>query len=857
MKRLAVLFGILAFVFACGTAYATAPQVRDMPNLRLSSGDGASGLALNATEAYNVMDFFLDVDDAPTALTVSILGVQMLQGDNPAPNVYLDDIDSVTTVTGAEDVLVSVFGHATAGWAQYTVEVTDASTSSKGVGGDAAIQDAAIAKYSTFALGAPSIDDGVVLRTGGENAATRQFVYCYMGQDGELLRLDVAIDPAEASASLDWEVYVSDVIANSTPETFDDNGSFTGVAKQHVASGADVSVGGLNYSIDAEGCLRLTSGGAVSPGPWLVGILAVNQADADDSDGSRILVASAMLAEASPDTATIGGSVTLDDLEPATLDEAVDFYISTLNDASRGNNQPVGGASVRPYENNIAPGCHWTYLMSGTDTFIDSVPLEIVDLETDSDLPAAAQIWEGDNADTAQIAGGMGIKAVLATPVGPFGARGLVAGTNQLDGFRLTSRAFTGIEPTDIITFACSIATDAADATDVPKYQLYAGSGFFGAYIGKDMRILRNVVNLVDGPGATQPHLDMPTADEGWHTLSCTYAPAATIQWFNLNGDSVMDEADLDLLRAEVAPEGWDGGNEMAVVKAGILVTTQQQCRNDVKVWVDNLRVYRSAFALDLALGNEELTDMLAAGENEQLDAMVAAGGMEIPTGDLDGTIESAVGSTHADLSAIGLIDGFGAGTEGAFRYAEMQYIDGPNSLVSLGSYDHTRNAGSDQCLRVVIAGDDGADGWAGALDAFRYQVATGAAAAMGDGIYAFEAYVAKLNTCNVNTSYRHPQVRVILNEVGPNYLATNTGYILSLGGLPDSVQGDPPYNWLRCVAEMYIPNATMVRGIFQIMDTFKADASMFGVPIFIDDAKLYKVGDAAQFFDADLFDGV
>ena len=66
MKRNAVLFGIMALVVVCGTAFATAPQVRDMPDLRLSSGDGASGLPLTGVEAYDAMDFYLDVDDAPT-----------------------------------------------------------------------------------------------------------------------------------------------------------------------------------------------------------------------------------------------------------------------------------------------------------------------------------------------------------------------------------------------------------------------------------------------------------------------------------------------------------------------------------------------------------------------------------------------------------------------------------------------------------------------------------------------------------------------------------------------------------------------------------------------------------------------
>jgi hypothetical protein len=856
MKRFAVLFGMLAVVVACGTSYATAPQVRDMPDIRLDTGADTCGLPQLATDAYDVMDYFLDVDDAPASLTVSILNVQMIAAPgaggadpDPAANV---DIDGATQAT-ADAAQVDVYGRATAGWQQYTVRVDDASTVLKGVGGDAAISDAAVAKYSTFALNEPTIEDGVFLVAGGEGATTRQFVYCWLGgTQGDLYRLDVAIDPASASAGVDWTLEVSDLVAEH-----DANGSYLGLDPQYAAGGAACNYEGLYYSIDTDGALTLTSGGSVSPGPWIVGILATNQADEQDSDGSRILVANAMVPEATPDTATVGTSVTFDDLTPATITAATDVYLITTNTPAKGASAYVGGVAPAQTD-NIATNCGWLSNMSGpNDTVLDSVDLEIVDLSLDGDLPVAAQLVEGN--DTAHIAGGNAIKATFPTVSGTPGPRGVNPAHVQLPAFRLGSRAFTGVASTDIITFALSVATDASQATDLPKYQIYAGSGFAGSLAGADVRFLKSLLQSVDGADFTAPQTNMPQASQGWHTVSVTYAPGATVQWFNVDGDTDMDGDDLAIMSSLTVSEGWDGANELDVCKVGFVCSTHQMAENPVNIWVDNLRVFQSAYALDLALGAEELTETLRSGDNSALDMFVGWGVTKFTTGDIDGTIESAAGASDANLLDIGIVAGMGgAGNAAAFEHFDKDYVEGTlANCFSIGTQDHTRNDSSSQSIRIALAGDDGADGWSGALDSVRAQMATGDVAGSGDGLYCLEAYIAKLNACNQVNTYRHPGVRAIIQEVAPNYYGSAAGVIFTNGGLPEAVTGDPPGNWQRAVIDLYIPNCDVVRGLFQVMDTFKADVGNFAVPIFIDDVALYKVDDPALFFDADLFDGV
>jgi hypothetical protein len=875
MKRFAVLFGMLAIV-ACGSAYATAPQVRDMPDVHLAITGSASGLPLLATDAYDVMDYVKDVDSAPTELTVSILNVQMIAAPNagsPAggsPSTI--DINGATQVSGATNVYVDIYGRANYGWQQYTVRVDDASTYSPkgGVSADA-ISDDAVVKYATFVVEEPTIEDGVFLKTDGETSTTRQFVYIWLccQATGELYRLDVAVSPA-AATPLNWSVWVSDIIQdNSNGKNLDANGLWLGLEKKHAANGTSCSAGGINYEIDVNGMLTLTSGGSVSPGPWLVGLLGESPGDPNEANGSRIMVAHCMVAEASPDTGTCGTSTTFNDLSPQVISAATDRYVNTTACPNKGKIGFVGEvAPTTPA--NIVTNCAWEYIMAGADTTLDSVDLEIVDLGGDGDLPAAAQIWASTTAEdpkTAHIAGGNGLKATLTVPAaGQVGARGVDPAKIQLDAFRLGSRAFKNItSPTDVVTFSLSIATDAGNATDLPKYQMWCGSGFAGCLVGKDIRSLKSMLQLMDGASYTRPQTDIPTAAQGWHKLACTYGAGATLQWFNVDGDTDFDSDDLDILAAAVAGEGWDGHNELGVVKCGFVCSTQKLAENDVTVWLDNLCVYRSAYAIDLALGNESLVDSLESGDDSTYDTMVSNSyGVEY-TSDIDGTIESAAPAcgalpssiTDAQLKDIGLYDGWGGGNGPAFKHPDMDFLNADLACVNIGAYDITNNNNSCKSLKLTLAGDDGADGCAGALDSMRLQLSTGAVAGSGDGLYAIEAYVAKLNACNMVNSYRHPNVRIIIQEVAPNYFGAAAGYIYTLGGLPTTVSDGAPDGWHRAVADLYIPNCDILRGLIQVLDTFKADAANFAVPVFVDDLKLYKVDDPAIYFDADLFDGI
>lgn len=878
MKRFAVLFGMLAVVVA--SSYATAPQVRDVPDIRLGELGAGSGLPVQATEAYDVTDYFTDTDQAPAELTVSILNTQLVRAPGAiedATDAALIDMSGYLVLSGSDEYLVDVYPPEGPGWTQYRVQVTDSTATTKGVVGDAAISDTAIAKMSTFALNAPTVDDGVLLKDGGETATTRQFVYVWVGQGtGELYRLDTAILPESASDDVNWSIYLSDVVYDSTSDNYDANGRWIGIDFPALAlGGTAANDGGLFYEIDANGMLRLTAAGSVSRGPWMVGIYAANDANTNDSDGSRVLIGAALVPEASPETATLGTSTTFDDLAVATIPAAIDYYIVTSNTPQKTKTLPV--SPLPPLvDRHIAPNSGWMYQMQGNDNVLDSVDLYIVDLASEADLPDAAKaIFSSPDASVAQIAGGMGLKATMEAPTLPPGARGIYPDTThqQLDGFRLVSRNFTGIEPTDVIQFTLSVATDAQSATDLPKYQMALASGFGGTVTGKDIRyVSANYYfhTLLEG-GYEFSQVDLPTADQGWHTLSITHSPSSSNMWNDADGNGTFDETDLDLLQQYVGdPQGWNARDENSVVSALFVCSTHQYVSGDVTIWMDNFKVFRSAYALDLALGSEELDDVVVASPSYDPEADPPTGlvidyltkALGDFSGPLDGTFESATGATQSELLDIGFFVGKGGGGLGMFHHPEKTYIDG-SDCVSLERpanpgdpvVDHTMNAGSNTSLKVVLTGDDGDSGWDGDLDSIRAQINTAVVAGQGDGMYAVEAYVSKLNASNSEGTYRDPSVRVILGEVLPNAASTVVGYILTLGGLPESVNGTPPYNWQRCIAQMYIPNCEYLRGQFQILETFQAPAINFQVPIFIDDVKLYKVGDPAMFFDADLFD--
>jgi hypothetical protein len=505
------------------------------------------------------------------------------------------------------------------------------------------------------------------------------------------------------------------------------------------------------------------------------------------------------------------------------------------------------------------------------DNTVTSVPLEIVDLLSDGDLPSAADpaTMKGALAAGAvnQIATGNAIKASFGIPTEPIGARGL-AGKNQVDGFRLQSMGFQGIEVGDVVTFSLNVATDCVGSSthspNLPQYQIYLQSGWAGFVSGTDVRVLQSTVNLAENNNYTytiRPGLNLPRADQGWSRLSINFTPAHTVQWFDVDADGDMDSADLAILQgiADSLQFGWDATDENSVVLAGIQVRSHaKQEQATVNVWLDNLMVYRSAYEIDMALNDAaalELTEAMAPTTGMQ--NLIAGAVFAQTTGDLDGSIESAAGNSLAELSAIGISLGYAGGNVPANDFPAKDWINGADANVTIGSKDHTNDGGSDQCLQLILAGDDGPDGAAGDWSAIRNGIDTAVVAGSGSGLYVFECYVAKDRAVNSVSTDKHPEIRVLLQEVAPNWLGTASGYIYNKGGLPDDVDtaGDIPYNWTRAVATMYIPDCEALMGRLHTFDTFKADVGNFAVPLYFDDLALYKVEDAAQFFDADLYD--
>lgn len=874
MKRFAVLFGMLAVVVACSPSFATAPQVRALPDVRLGIFEGDSGLPEQALSAYDVIDYFTDSDNEATELTVSILDRDWFDApgaeDPPEGDPAIIDFDGFDFLSGVDSFPVDVYPSANPGWTQYTVLVEEPEEEEPGKGAD--ISQVAIAKTSTFSLNAPTISDGLLLQAGGLVASSRQFTYVYMGGDGALYRLDEALVPTDTD--VDWTLYLNEVISDDLLLNYDANGRWIGLAYNLLADGDSVTEAELVYGIDADGALSietLTPGGQVMGGPWVIGILATNQEDPNDSDGSRVLIGSAMVPYVSEENATLGTSVTFDDLDLGPIPAAGNWFINT--DEGDGTNpfyrrpRPLVGEPPAPWEVQIRENSGWTNIMTGVDVIFEAVPLEIVDLEADTDLPLEAQIF---GPDTAHIAGGRGIKATLeAPPEGPVGPRGMNPEWIQLDGFRLQSRHFTGIQPDDVITFALNVATDAQSATDLPNFLIYITSGFGGSMAGQHFTYQPGVYALAGAEEVGDPpelvesdsyevsQVNVPMAAQGWHTISTNYSPGSTRVWMDQNNDGVMDEADIDLLRPYAELLGWDAANELSAIQVGLRCNTHRLAENDVTVWLDNFRVFRSAYALDLALGPEELFETADSADPVVYNLGVRRG--ILATGSIDGTFESIEEMTPENFSDIGFISAYGWG--GAMPHSPfMAFLEptryGEEGALQIGAYDHTMNANSSQCLSISISGDSGVSGNYGDLNAFRTQVLTTFVDAQGSGLYAIEAFMSKAYPVNQVAAERHPDVRLILNEVAPNHEGANSGVIFQWGGLPESVGGAPPGNWQRAVAEMYIPNAQYVRGMIQVISSIWDDANDYSVPILVDDLKIYKVDDPVIFFDADLYGG-
>jgi len=487
---------------------------------------------------------------------------------------------------------------------------------------------------------------------------------------------------------------------------------------------------------------------------------------------------------------------------------------------------------------------------------VDSIQLQVVDLAVDPDLPSAANPSNILGALSTEygegIAGGHAIKAAIGKGVNPIGPRGY-PGKNQNQGFAIQSFGYQGLQVGDVLTFALNIATDATDTWSMPNYQLWLSSGWGGVTYGSDIRVVQANVNLAEGTTTVRPRVNLPLASEGWTRLSVNYSPAYTPEFFNLNGDNVMDSADLAILAnvANAGEYGWNGADEMGVAYAGFqLRGVATQTVTTVHVWMDNLVVYRSAFELDLALGAEELNVAVTPGPKLSNLIGVAIGQT---AGNLDGSIEGYSGS----LDAVGIDLGYGGGGAPAFEYTKKNNINGASANVTVDStHDHT-NFNSTKCLKVILAGDDGPDGTSGNWSEILQGIDTAIVAGSGSGTYVFECYVAKDRTVNVSKNDRHPKVRCILQEVAPNWLGSANAITYNLGGLPDDVDTgiDIPYNWARTVCTMYIPGCENLVGRVNIMDTYQADVGLFNVPIYIDDLKLYRVDDPANVFDADLYD--
>jgi hypothetical protein len=854
MKRLAVLFGIIAISVAYGTAFASAPSVRDMPDLRLTpSGSPKGGVSsfLDPTnlQAYDVFKFVKDYNSNTEDLTVSILNVEQYKPPkaSAAAVCAVPDIEIVgalaetgmaTMITNSTEAWVMVYGMSCPGWVKYTVRVDDVDTFPWK--SQIHINDDCVVKYGTFTVDAPSITSGRLI---GDLVSGASPVFTWVWTGDDLVTPALPITPATETIDV-WAAYINDV-----SPTWDVNGNYLGLDKGQLDetddSSGSVSVEGINYAIGTDGSMTLTSGGTISAGPWLVGILASKDTD---TDAVRIMVAAGMLANTPQggQDAEADYSETFDGLATGTIPEATDYELDTY-----GSSQPEGGgAAPGPTDGMLDPKCHWTYQMAGpTDTTVNSVELEIVDLLSDADLPDAAKpsLMSGS---LVHIATGNALKAELVDTL---------ATADDNDGFRLRSNLFVAAGNLgDVYTLSLNIATDAENATNCPQYQLFTSSALGGSIGGQDVRVIAN--NPISG---LRPRLPLPLADDGWMTLSINYTPGATDLYQDMDGDDDFDGDDIALLYTYVF-EPWGGvsGSETDHILAGVQMRTHGQVdQASVNVWIDNMRVYKSAFELDVMLGDLEPLELATSGHSALYDEMVTTWGLEQPTA-YDSTFEDWVdggGTTHDELLAVGWVTGGGAASPAAgFRIAQQEYLNADDSVFTIGAHDHTLNGGSSQSLKVILDGDDGDDGPlpGGAMDAIRAQAVTGMFACDGTGLYAMEAYATADGPFNQSASHRQPEVRILINEVGPNPFGQAAGMVYTQGGLPDDVDTlAVPENWQRVVATLFIPDADLVRGVLQIADTFAGDVGNFQVPVFLDDVNLYKVDDGTDFFDFELFD--
>lgn len=806
MKRFVVLCAVVAVIsLYVPSTWATAPAVSDLPDVRLMTGGqtapkGVISGGLNGTEfdAYDLDDFIKDFDDDVASVTKALTSQTMINppisqapnSDTPVPVIQLD----------AEN-MVDIYGRVAAGWARYTAEVDD--------GTNPVTLTTAVAKYSTFALGTPSLTEGRFLNV---DTAGWQFAYVWTGSDIVVNDLDGTIQPP---TTVNWEAYF-----NGIDYDYDANGNLLGIDPTWVNNGSSFVANGWNVAISTTGGLTVSPGSVFSPGPFLIGILAINQSDANDIDATRVLVAEGLLGAATyggHSAATHDKSETLDGLTPGTIPT------------------PTAGGDTRV---PIQEGSHWAYAKLAQDSIFSNAQLEIVALAT-SGLPAAAAAQLG----SPLTAGGNGLKATLVP-----------AASYPTGAFRLQSRVFLGIQTGEIYTFSANVATDVTTATNSPNILMGLASGLGGVAMGFNLEHFQ-YGSLAVGTVLEQYQRDItPLAADGWQTLSVNYTPPLSRQYFDVDADGDMDQADIDYLATTfLAQQGFS--DERTAMLAAFRVATRRDMTATTHMWIDNLRVYRSAYELDMGLAKTKYY------QRADITGILPPSFISQTTGDMDGSFESYAG----DLSAIGFFKENGAGEADQAKRSpygslpsDAAYLDCSASGVTVNtSVDHTKSAGSSKCLQIALAGTD-ADfrnvrGW----------VNSAIVAVPGSGIYCAEMFMSKQRATNSLESDRTPTYTMGLLQCAPNF-GVGYGAYLQYGGAPISI-GEEENNWLRIVGTGYIASAQLVRVFLQVEEAFEpptgrpASAALvtnFSVPSYFDDITIYGVDDPAKFFDADLFDG-
>lgn len=826
MKRFAVLFSILALVSLYVASWATAPAIPDLPDVRLLKGAApkgviSSGQILNEQEmdAYNLEEFIKDFDQGIDDLTISIPDVSWAE---PPPSLDSDptNLNPVPTIEIDGSNNVDVYGSTYTGWALYTVQVEDGTPAHTNT-------QTAIAKYSTFAMGTPSLTEGRFFDLTSDGW---QLAYAWLGQDFEVSDLDVTIDPPTA---VDWSVYMNDVTYS-----FDANGNLLGINPVYVAHGTSLNEYGWDVSIDTSGGLLVSVSEPYSPGPFLIGILATKQGTSDDMDATRIVLSAGKLGLKYPsesDPITHGKSETLDDLSTGPI------------------TSPTG---VVAYSPGIRPGSHWMYSWASDDAECTPVTLDVVDLHGDGLLPPAADPWlmKGVVAAPAvqTIATGNGIRATFPQ-----------SSAYPTPAFRLVSRVMDGVEPGDVYTFAVNVATDIEEATNTPTVLMALAnplgaiaSGFFLYQVA-----LPGIPQLA-GSILEQYHKDIiPFADDGWQTLSVNYAPPLTRTWLGYFASpyDVMNDDDITAVQAITsANEGWT--DDLTAVRAALKMESRPDTTASFHVWLDNLRVYRSAYELDLAYAKTEyvVPATLSGYWNTSFVSVPQ------PTGNIDGTIESytstldGIGFAVETWIGVSLAEVWRVIPYGTLPYGSGYLSVAPAQFtVNTSGVDHTKSNNSQNCLQIALPATGDA-----VNRCLRAQLDTAVVETPeGSGVYCVEMYVSKQRATNTLITDRTPAYKIALGQMAPNALGPAYGSFINQGALPESV-GAETDNWLRLVGTGYIANAELIRAVIQVEETFSSNLSVesvahFQVPTYFDDIHLYRVDDPAKFFDADLFDSI